>query len=594
MIPTAISSRHDLRRRVLLLVVFLVPIAIVWDFLGDPSTDSFIRVGINVALAGLVLVEIRNGYRTHVFTQIAAITFATVSLFDSITGSQISQFGRGSTLAVLILLVVVHITTRPASHKSTWLISSVMVVWAIITVLVVADPPSQEVGLLLLAIPGQILVIWLVQQLIRDLARTSEIEAKHARVQRAIAGCSQALLKRGTEHPLTEALNALLGATDADYAYVDVNRTHPLGHTTWEIVAWAESDGYPDRADPWTTGDYEGLAAAEDALRSGKHAMVITSDLKGEVRKKYLAEGIRAELIAPIRISDRWVGTIGYTDYDREGNWTEIEVEGLMRAAEMVSAYWEREAAREGLMELAQAKDRFIASVSHELRTPLSAVVGFAGELHKGRGDFSREEIEEISSLIYSQSMEVSQLVDDLLTAERATSGNLTIQAASIPLLDECREIVAFTKTDRNVRILGDEVTAHADALRTRQIVRNLFTNAIRYGGDTIEFEVRARENSAVVVVRDNGHGVRAGDVERIFDPYYRVEGETSKPDSVGLGLAVARQLARLMGGDVVYQRSRGWTVFELTVPLVTANTAIAAPHQAQPVHSAVALGLEA
>ncbi len=562
--------------------------------MGDPSTDSFIRVGINLALAALVLVEIRNGYRTHVFTQVAAVTFATVSLVDSVTGSQISQFDRGSTLALLILLVVVHITTRPASHKSTWLISGIMVAWAITTVLLVADPSSQELGLLLLAIPGQILVIWLVQQLIRDLARTSEIEAKHAGVQRAIAGCSQALLKRGTEHPLTEALKALLGATDANYAYVDINRTHPLGHTTWEIVAWAESGGLPERLDPWTTGDYAGLAAAEDALRSGNHAMVITSGLKGEVREKYQAEGIKAELIAPIRISDRWVGTIGYADYEREGSWTEIEIEGLMRAAEMVSAYWEREAAREGLMELAQAKDRFIASVSHELRTPLSAVVGFAGELHRGRGDFSRAEIEEISSLIYSQSMEVSQLVDDLLTAERATSGNLTIQAANIPLLDECREIVAFTKTDRMVRILGDDVTAYADALRTRQIVRNLFTNAIRYGGDTIEIEVRARDASAVVVVRDNGRGVRTGDIERIFDPYYRVEGERSKPDSVGLGLAVARQLARLMGGDVVYQRSRGWTVFELTLPLVAADDMNGAPRAGLPLNPVAALGLEA
>lgn len=569
---TAPLTRPGLGRTVLSTCAVLIPVAIVWAFFTTSGAEFWVQTTVDIAIGLLVLIEIKNDFRTHVFTQVTAVAYVALSLYDTISGTSISRFDVGTTLALLVMLIIVHITTRPSSHKSTIFLSAMTGLWAIATVLLTDGFGTQNFGLLLLAIPGQIVVIWLVQQLIRDLARTSATEAKHARVQRAIAGCSQALLKRGTEHPLTEALVALLGATDADYAYVDVNRTHPLGYTTWEIVAEAENEGYPNRDDTWTTGNYEGLATAEDALRAGRHAMVITSDLKGDVRERYQAEGIRAELIAPIRISDRWVGTIGYTDYAREGNWTEIEIEGLMRAAEMVSAYWEREAAREGLMELAQAKDRFIASVSHELRTPLSAVVGFAGELHKGRGDFSRAEIEEISSLIYNQSMEVSQLVDDLLTAERATSGNLTIHPAHIQLLNECHEIVAFTKGDREVRIYGDDVTAHADSLRTRQVLRNLFTNALRYGGRVIEMEVRSRHDLATVVVRDNGEGVRAGDVERIFDHYYRAEGESSKPESVGLGLAVARQLARLMGGDVVYQRSRGWTVFEFTVPLIAAG----------------------
>lgn len=567
------AKRPGLGRPVLVTCAVLIPIALAWQLLVVDGPDRVIQAGVDLGILLLVIVEILHKSRTHVFTQVTAIVYVAMSLYDTVNATTISRFDAGSTLALLVILVVIHITTRPSSRKSTTFISALIGMWSLATVAIGSEPTSQVAGFLLLAIPGQIVVIWLVRQLIQDLARTSETEAKHARVQRAIAGCSQALLKRGTEHPLTEALTALLDATDAHYAYVDVNRTHPLGYATWEIVAEAENEGYPHADTTWTTGDYEGLASVEEELRSGKPAMVITSMLRGSVRARYEAEGIKAELIAPIRISDRWVGTIGYTDYERQGNWTEIEVEGLMRAAEMVSAYWEREAAREGLMELAQAKDRFIASVSHELRTPLSAVVGFAGELHRGRGDFSRAEIEEISSLIFDQSMEVSQLVDDLLTAERATTGNLTIKATDIKLMNECKEIVEFTKSERTVRVFGDDVTARADSLRTRQILRNLYTNANRYGGDTIEMEVLSRNELAVVIVRDNGAGVRTGDIERIFDPYYRGQGENTKPDSVGLGLAVARQLARLMDGDVVYQRSKGWTIFEFTVPLIASGS---------------------
>jgi signal transduction histidine kinase len=559
-------------RTVLLTCAFLIPLAILWELVVNPTPESMVQAGIDLLIGLLVLYEIRHDARIHVFTLTIAVTYVFLSLWDSTNGTSISRFDVGMTLALLVLISVIHIGTRPASNRSTYFLSALIAAWAIATVAIVDMSSTQEVGLLLLAIPGQILVIWLITQIIRDLSRTSEVEAKHARIQTAIAGCSQALLKRGGEQPLTEALQALLGATDADYAYVDVNRTHPQGHTTWEIVAEAEGGNFPNRDGSWISGDYAGLPEAEAALQAGDPAIVITSELEGEVRRSYELEGIKAELIAPIRISDRWIGTIGYADYTRDGGWTDIEVEGLMRAAEMVSAYWEREAAREGLMELATAKDRFIASVSHELRTPLSAVVGFAGELKRGKGDFSRAEIEEIATLIYAQSMEVSQLVDDLLTAERATSGNLTINATDISLLDECADVIEFTRGDREVEITGDDVIARADALRTRQILRNLFTNALRYGGETIELSVSSRGDQAVVRVSDNGAGVRTGDIERIFDPYYRVEGETTKPDSVGLGLAVARQLARLMDGDVVYQRSRGWTVFEFTLPLIPAD----------------------
>jgi signal transduction histidine kinase len=232
----------------------------------------------------------------------------------------------------------------------------------------------------------------------------------------------------------------------------------------------------------------------------------------------------------------------------------------------MVGAFWEREWAREGLEELAEAKNRFIATVSHELRTPLSAVVGFSGELAQGLDRYSLEEIAEMVALISSQSIEVSQLVDDLLTAERAASGNLTFRPSAIDLLEESRSIVESLQVD--VHVEGDSAPAWADTLRTRQIVRNLLTNAHRYGGSQVRIEVGSSGAEAMLAVSDDGPGVRGIDADHIFDPYYRSQSASEvKPDSVGLGLAVARQLARMMGGDLVYIRRDGWTRFELTLP---------------------------
>jgi hypothetical protein len=182
-----------------------------------------------------------------------------------------------------------------------------------------------------------------------------------------------------------------------------------------------------------------------------------------------------------------------------------------------------------------------------------------------------------MSSVIYAQSIELTHLVDDLLTSERAASGNLTIQASDIALFDLCRDIVDSTGLDVEVSVDGDQVTSHADPLRTRQILRNLLTNASRYGGDTVAVEVSEGDGFGIVSVLDNGRGVSHIDVEQIFEPYYRTQGEGSAPDSVGLGLAVARQLAVLMGGNLIYRRSNSWTVFELSLPLAT-ETALLPP----------------
>jgi signal transduction histidine kinase len=134
--------------------------------------------------------------------------------------------------------------------------------------------------------------------------------------------------------------------------------------------------------------------------------------------------------------------------------------------------------------------------------------------------------------------------------------------------------VVDSLRTGLQVVVEGESIGAWADTLRTRQIVRNLLTNAHRYGGSQIRVEVSTRGAMALLVVTDDGKGVRGIDAKHIFDPYYRSQTEHTKPDSVGLGLAVARQLAQMMDGDLVYRRRNGWTRFELTLPIAPEHVA--------------------
>lgn len=568
MIPDARHHGYEARRALLVTVAALAGAAMLYELTvqADQGFRAYLNAAIDAGLVVASLVELRNRARTEYLFLALASVFGGLSILGSIRDTAYTNFGPEATLTLLVLVGLVYLGTR--DRLTSWPVytySVLVAAYSVAATLVNEMSSNQVLAMILLGVGAQMIVMALMHQMMVRLHQTSAAQANQARIQRALAECSEALLSRGAEQPLKTALAALLDATEAAYSYIDVNREGPNG-VTWEIVADARHD--PVRADAVSSGDYAEMQEAEALLRAGKPAEVLTSDLPEPLRTHYETVGIKAELMAPIRMGERWVGSIGYTDHAREGTWSDAEVEGLMRAADMVGAYWQREAAREGLMELAQAKDRFIAAVSHELRTPLSAVVGFAGELAQRIADYSPQEISEMANFVHTQAVELTELVNDLLTAERAASGNLTISSGDVMLLEECTKAVDSILGHPPIDVSGPEVAARADGLRTRQILRNLITNAVKYGGETIKVEVSASDGTATVTVSDDGAGVQAIDGERIFDPYYRAAGSESKPDSVGLGLSVARQLARLMKGDLVYRRENGWTVFELTLPL--------------------------
>jgi signal transduction histidine kinase len=568
--PSSEGANERDRKAALLAGVIGGSVGVIAEISSILASDSgaAVRALAYGLVAAVALYYLMTSVRTEVPIILAAFTFGTLSLVDAAGSANVSGFDTGTALAFLILLSIIYVTTR-ASRTTPPLIvgSSLIALYAIATIVIEQPEFSVAVSRLLIGVPGQVLVIWLTWRLIDSLAVASTMAAKQSMIQQALARCSQVLLTSRDEDPLQAALQALLGATDADYAYIDVNRTDREGRVTWQIVSDAVGQNVPDGENTFDEGDYEQLQEVERALAAGEPTQLVVSDLPRPLRDRYEAEGIRSELMAPILIRDQWVGTIGFSDFWRHGTWLQVEIGALTRAAAMVGAYWEREQAREGLEELAAAKDRFIATVSHELRTPLAAVVGFAGELADGVDNYSHEEIAEMVQLIASQSVEVAHLVDDLLTAERAASGNLTIRATSMDLLEESKSVVDSMRVGLDVVVEGEPTPAWADTLRTRQIMRNLLTNASRYGGDHIKLSVSSLGELAVLVVSDDGPGINVVDSEKIFDPYYRAQSAESRPDSVGLGLAVARELARMMGGDLVYRRRSGWTRFELSLP---------------------------
>ena len=222
---------------------------------------------------------------------------------------------------------------------------------------------------------------------------------------------------------------------------------------------------------------------------------------------------------------------------------------------------------QEVLEDMIRSKDEFIASISHEVRTPLTAVVGFAAELRRSHRELDDETLEEMLGLVDAGSREVAAIVEDLLVAARADIGSLTILQEEFAARAEVMTVLeGMIQTGRSISVDGD-ANVTGDTQRFRQVVRNLLTNAERYGGNTVEVVIEQPEDRwSQISVIDDGPGI--GDrTDDIFDAYVRQQGEKSQPGSVGLGLTVSRDLARMMGGELWHERRDDKTHFIIRLP---------------------------
>lgn len=225
----------------------------------------------------------------------------------------------------------------------------------------------------------------------------------------------------------------------------------------------------------------------------------------------------------------------------------------------------------ERLEQVVRSKDRFIASVSHELRTPLSAVVGFAQILLDSREDLTPEERRDLTATIAREAYDISGIVEDLLVAARSEMDAVHVNQFPIDLQANVAQVVDVLPEQQRLRVLvaaaKPKLRASADPVRVRQIVRNLISNAIRYGGDDVTIDFVDSGNQVSVTVSDNGAGIPLEEQDLIFAPFHIAHAAGSQPASVGLGLSVSRQLAELMGGTLSYSFRPGFSTFELRLP---------------------------
>ncbi len=225
--------------------------------------------------------------------------------------------------------------------------------------------------------------------------------------------------------------------------------------------------------------------------------------------------------------------------------------------------------AREEAERANTAKSQFLAVISHELRTPINAIVGFSEVLSAGQGEsLPMAARREYLGTILESAKHLQGLINDVLDATRMERGAIHLDEQfndAAELIEVVVKILRDQAIGSNVSLIAhvmEDVQVMSDLTRLKQVIINLITNAIKFSpaGGIVNIDMtRASNGDLIVSVRDAGIGISKEDAERVFEPFVQVEnGMTRRFGGIGLGLAIARKIARIHGGDLTLNGELG------------------------------------
>jgi signal transduction histidine kinase/ActR/RegA family two-component response regulator len=285
-------------------------------------------------------------------------------------------------------------------------------------------------------------------------------------------------------------------------------------------------------------------------------------------------------LLQPLLKGER--ESLTFETIHRHKNGTDIPVEILVqyiapsgeppRFVAIVRNIAERKLMEQNLIEAKEeaeqanhAKSEFLSSMSHELRTPLNAVIGFA-QLLQSESNLSPQQQENVEDILKAGRL-LLELINEVLDLSRIEAGKLEFSIDQVPLQEVFASALALIQhqADKHgIAIDYDETCArgiqvHADYTRTRQVLLNLLSNALKYnreGGRVALACSETGEGMVRVCVSDTGKGIAAEKMPYLFEAFNRLGAEASGIEGTGIGLVITRQLVEMMGGCIEVESS--------------------------------------
>jgi PAS domain S-box-containing protein len=375
-------------------------------------------------------------------------------------------------------------------------------------------------------------------------------------------------------HTLSEGLRRALQADEATVLLLDETGTELIVHA---------SVGLEREIDEHIRIPLGEGFAGKVALAGSP--VVVPDTTRSELRSRFLRDHLKSIVGAPLRASGRLVGVI-HAGTAEPRDFTEEDVILLQLIADRVAHAIDRvrlldaERVARAEAELAnRAKMEFLAMMSHELRTPLNAIAGYAELLETGlRGPLSDIQLADVQA-IHRNERHLLSLIEEVLTFAKIDAGRIRFDPEDVRVwaaLASMADLIAPQMEQKQLQYhlepCDRTLAVFADVEKLQQIVLNLLSNAVKFtpAGGRVRMSARLAADELVEIrVSDTGIGIPRDKLETIFEPFVQLDRTlTRTATGTGLGLAISRDLARAMNGDLVVTSDDGaGAEFVLTLP---------------------------
>ncbi|BBK78163.1 sensor histidine kinase [Clostridium butyricum] len=209
--------------------------------------------------------------------------------------------------------------------------------------------------------------------------------------------------------------------------------------------------------------------------------------------------------------------------------------------------------------ELESMREEWLANITHDIKTPLASIQGYAEIISDKDYEFTRDEMQEYTEIIYSKSKYIRELVDELNLSTRLKNNALSLNKQNTNLVALLRNVVIDILNDsryenRNIEFNSniDVIEKEVDVMLLKRALTNLIFNAVVHNNESVEVKVEIKKIDKInISIKDNGNGINTKDLKHIFDRYYRGTNTGEVHKGSGLGMAISKEIINNHGGEI-------------------------------------------
>ena len=431
---------------------------------------------------------------------------------------------------------------------------------------------------------------------VQDVTEITELEQRLDAKRRLLELIRTALTRAVTAQSFRDVseflLNGIVDLTDSAFGLLGEVLLDPDGHRYLRAygisnIAWGETSRRFYEEHRESGMEFRNLDTLfGHTLKTGD--LVISNAPASDPRSGGLPEGhpaLTAFLGVPVFYGAEMVGMFALANRAEGYSAEDVELLGPFMASFGAMIYAKRiaeaeaesraliDGARREAEAASRAKSEFLSSMSHELRTPLNAILGFAQLLMLDRDTLSMEQLDNANEILRA-GRHLLELINEVLDLAKIEAGRIDLSlepVAVCEIYDECRRLLLPLAQQNDVTVEctcgADGFWVMGDRIRTKQVLLNLMTNAVKYNrrGGRVSVSCRSVDNGVVrVEVHDSGFGIAADQLAELFLPFHRLGAERGNIEGTGIGLALAKRIVEQMGGEIgvesaVGEGSRFW-----------------------------------